>query len=574
MVHSFSRGLVSLGLLSLALAIIVGCAAGTPSTAPSDERTQDVKPQQATKEAVKGGKFVMTPRNQLGSAGHEDPHRVVTAIGKTLCSPVGDSLVTRNLFSGNYELLPDLAESWKMSPDGLEYTFNLRKGVKFHNVPPVNGREMTSEDVKYMFLRLKGDPSVIEEKLRPRFQRKAEFAAVKEVQTPDKNTVVLKLDKPYAPLMASIAFVGTWVLPKELIAQQKGEITDFCAGTGPFILAKYEKGIRAEYRRNPDYWEKDSKGTQLPYLDEFVQQSFQDVQAQFAAFMANQIERTGENSLQPAMLKEIKQKKSDAQIILTTKGSVYVYRFNTARKPFDDPRVRRAISLAFNRQEIIDGVLEGYAEMAGPITPHFTDYALPKGKLAELPGYKADKKADMDEAKRLLKEAGFENGIKIQTLISGTAGSSNVSADMTMVFQEQLKPLKITLDVETQEYATWLEKSVQNQFDMNLMTHALGTDPDSVYSVHYKTGGDRNYGKYSNPEIDKLIEQQATAVNLEQRKTMVNDIELKLINEAYMMWLGAVRTNIVLQPWIHGVGDGPGLLDNLNDFEWIWSEKK
>ncbi len=154
---------------------------GQQSEAQNAERTA-ATPFEVAKE--RGGKFIMTESGAFSSP--NDPHLTITLSGRVYSLPVTNNLLKRNIFDKSLPIKGDLAKDWSVSKDGLSYTFQLQQGVKFQNVPPVNGREFTSEDAKYTIMRITADPSVVIDKWKPRFQRATDFGKIKSIETPDK----------------------------------------------------------------------------------------------------------------------------------------------------------------------------------------------------------------------------------------------------------------------------------------------------------------------------------------------------------------------------------------------------
>ncbi|MSQ14349.1 MAG: ABC transporter substrate-binding protein [Dehalococcoidia bacterium] len=565
----------SLGVWSLLAAVAVmavlfsGCGpaaqqAGTEEEKTNREKLQDTGAKAADQLEIakeRGGRLTIPDSGAFGNP--NDPHLTATATGRTYSMPVTNGILKRNIYD-NFAITPDLAKSWEVSKDGLTYTFKFNQGVKFHNAAPVNGREFTSEDAKYTLMRMTADPSVILEKWKPRFQRALDFGKMEGMETPDKYTLVVKLKEPYAPFIDAVSQPGTQVLPREFVEKFPEKIVlEGMIGTGPFIPNDYKHQSIASFKKNPDYWKKDSQGGQLPYLDEVAVLYFADVPAKYAAFRARQLDVTGVTGeiIAPMMRDE-----PGVKNYFVLAQSIMVYRFNMKFKPYQDVRVRRAIHLAIDRQQFALIIGQGLAVPTGPVTPAFRDLANTNEWLLQQPGYRQPKDQDIAEAKRLMKEAGYEEGFTTQALFNTNTG------DHISLLQDQLKPLKITLKSEQVDYAgQWVPRATAGEFELAYMAHSVSTDADSVLSAHLLSGAPRNYGKFSDPILDDLILKQSRAVTLEERRKWAQEAEKRELEVMPIAFVYANAYADLAHPWVHNAGDGPlaGSLPFMAEQAWV-----
>jgi len=571
-VNNFKTKL-SIVTASIFMALIIaacGSAIQTPETSGEKEAPKTRSDTTTLEDGrVRGGKF----QSGGGSfANPNDPHLVATASGRGYAVPVTDQLVKINIYDPNFGVIPDLAKSWQISPDGLTYTFRLQEGVKFHNVPPTNGREFTSEDAKYSLMRITADPSVIVEKWKPRFQRRLEFGKIKSIETPDKYTLIVKLEEPYAPFMDSVSQFGTVVLPREFIEKFPEKIIlEGMVGTGPFIALDYKDRLLATYKRNPDYWKKDSQGQQLPYLDEMAFVGFSDQQAQLAAFRSGQLDATGGSELNSGSLDSIVKGNPGTKVVITPTAGIFNFRLNTKFPAFQDARVRRAIHLAVDRYQFLEVIGEGRGVISGPITGNVGGLGNTTDWLLSQPGYRKDKTQDLEEAKRLLKEAGYADGFTVNIMLI-TGGSY---ADFGALLADQLKPLKIDMKMETVDYAgAWIPRSTNGEFELSNMNHVYNMDPDSLLSTHFHSEGGRNYGKFNDPVYDDLVVKQQRATNLEERKKLAQQAEQRLFDQAPMIFLYRGSRVVLAQPWTHNVSLAPISGSDASNAERVWLDKR
>lgn len=559
---------VSAGALGISLVLAACGPAAQPADGGSGAQPVEEKIKAGAEVAKeRGGKLIAY--NTGAFANPNDPHLTATANGRVYGTPIVNWLMKRDVHDQNFPIINDLAKGWTLSPDGLTYTFKLQEGVKFHNVAPVNGREFTSADAKYSLMRVTADPSVIEEKWKPRFQRRLDFGDIQSIDAPDKYTLVVKLKEPYAPFMDAVANPGTAILPKEFVDTFPDKIiTEGTIGTGPYLPAEYRHQQLATYKKNPDYWKKDSQGGQLPYLDEVQFLYFADTQAALASFRARQIDTVSGNKV---AVDTIKKDMPTTNVFTIKSANLWMFRFNMSYKPFQDVRVRKAIHLAVDRNQVADLITGGTGVVSGPVTPLYSDLAGTTDWLLSQPGYRKDKTQDLAEAKRLMQEAGYADGLAFDLLTSTNLADA---PDTLALVQDQLKPLKITFKTEIVDYAgQWVPRSTQSEFQMTFMTHALATDADSLLSPHLLTGAPRNYGKFSDTGLDDSIKKQRAASTLEDRKKWAQEAEKRVLEVVPVVFLIHPTTFEMAQPWVHNGGGGPLAGSTAYVVEQAWVEK-
>ncbi len=571
---------ISKALEASSVSVFIAILLGTAACGPSEQTPEPSGGPQGGKQAEsrakttieiakeRGGKLVAHDGQAFGNP--NDPHLYATGTGRNFSVPVTEGILTRDTYDPANPIVTALAEGWEASKDGKSYTFKLRQGIKFQNVAPVNGRELVSEDVKYSFLRLTADPSVIVEKWKPRFQRAAEFPKFKSVETPDKYTLVVNLEEPYAPFLDAIAHPGTLILPREFIEKFPEKIVlEGMIGTGPFIPVEYRSQQIATYKRNPDYWKKDAQGGQLPYLDEYNALYFADAQTAVASFRSGQLDIAHPSG--KTMMDTVKKDMPQTQTFITPKASITTFRFNTKFKPFEDVRVRRALSLVVDRQQFVDLVNQGVGVVSGPVTnPIFPDLANTMDWLLSQPGYRHPKDQDIAEAKRLMKEAGYEKGFELQGLFT-TGGTSG---DLAALLADHFKVLDVTLRPDQVDYAgQWVPRSTNGEFELSYMGHTVGTDVDSVLAVHTMSSGSRNYGKFSSPALDDLVRKEQLATTTEERRKYAQEAEKLILEQAPIIFVYTNSTLLIAQPWVHNVADGIVVGSYTNMVPNVWVEK-
>lgn len=408
-----------------------------------------------------------------------------TGLDPTIAAPVAIGQVTwQNIFEGlvtideSGRIMPQLARSWEISPDGLTYTFKLQSGVKFHD-----GEAFDSAAAKFALERARGKDSVNPQK---RF-----FASIASIDTPDPETLVLHLSQPTGSLLSWLAWPSSVMLGPQSAANNKTTPI----GTGPFKFVTWAKGDHVELERNPDYWSKDLQVK----LDRVTFRFIADPQAQAAALKSGDLDAFPEFGA-PELMGSFE---GDARL-MTKIGDTelkVVASMNNTRKPFDDKRVRQALMMAIDRQTVIDGAWSGLGTAIGShYTPNDPGYRDMTGVLPH----------DPEKAKALLADAGYPNGFTF-TIRTPQMTYAPRSAE---VMQAMLAEIGVTMKIEPTEFpAKWVQDVFTGRdFDMTIVAHAEPMDID-IYSR------DPYYFNYKNPVFNDLMRRiQATADPAEQNK--------------------------------------------------------
>ncbi|MSQ14367.1 MAG: ABC transporter substrate-binding protein [Dehalococcoidia bacterium] len=566
---------ILMGLCSLLIAAACGPSA---TQAPSGGQDAGQPPQAGSQRPQSGGTLRLMGGGYV-TYGTVDINRNNTGAPNGFVGQSVNQVVKRELASGKYEIVPDLAESWQVSPDGLTYTFKLRKGVKFQNVPPVNGREFTADDVEYMIKRTSADPEIVPAKWKELFIRRSDFTSISSLTKPDKYTVVIKLKQIDAVFMHNMATLGTAVVPHELIEENPDKlIQDKIIGTGPFICKEYVPDVRQYCDRNPDYWRKDEFGTQLPYLDRLEKNFYggSDTSAAVAAFLSGQIDTLAYNIGGPTLTDAdistvMKQMKDKVYVINSSSGQFSHLRFNAARAPFDNVKMRKAVYLAIDRQQIIDSIVPGGGEITGLVPPALAGQgAQTVDELMKMPGYRQPKDQDIAEAKRLVKEAGYE-GVTVEM---NTSGATATSADLAALVKEQLAKVGINVKVKlTANYQDHLNEMLADKFQLTWTGHGASPDPDEYIYKHFNTDGARNYYKFSDPKWDQVSAKQRFAVTTEERTKAIKEA-LALHSEiAPNAPIYSSLNQDIYRNYTHGFGKPVQPYDGRNNFDLYWMEK-
>lgn len=393
-----------------------------------------------------------------------DPQKTSSYFSFEVLENVFDTLVAPD---DNLEMRPALAQRWETSPDQLTWTFHLRPGVTFQD-----GSPFSASDVVYSYRR------IIDEKLA----NSDKFSAVTDVSAPDPATVVIRVEQPTPNLLTNLGgFKGMAIVQRRNV--ESGEIATNPVGTGPFSFSSQRSGDSIVLKANPDYWGGAPKvpGVTFRFISEPT--------TALSALQAGEIDWT---DIVPAQRVEQLRNDDSIRLAVTPSNDYWYLALNEARPPWNDVRVRRAIAFAIDRASIVQATSYGTAAA--------NQLAIPEGNpwYAPYDGYRLD----LDKARSLLAEAGAAPD-RLDMLVTSEYPQTVTAAQ---VIADNLEPLGITVDIRTVDMATWLDQQNTGNFDMLMMGWLGNIDPDDFYYAQHHTDGANNAQKFSNPEVDRLLD--------------------------------------------------------------------
>ena len=425
------------------------------------------------------------------------------------------------------KLVPWLAERWQASTDGLTWTFVLRKGVKFHN-----GRPFTAEDVKFVLDRAQNPET--------KHPHAKNYEDVASVQVRDEHTVLITLKKVNAMFLYNLARQGSVVYPREAVEQQKSQPV----GTGPFVLARWERGDRIVLKRNPDYW---AKG--LPRLEQVTFRFIPDPNTALAALRAGDIDVLG-FGLGPESVDAVRQEPNLKVIVGETTSDV-ILALNNSRKPYADPRVRRALTQAINKDEVVKGAMFGLGRVLGtnvdPLNPYFVD-------MSKAVPY------DPARAKALLADAGYPSGfdavLKVAPQYPYTVRTGEVIA-------QQLAKVGVRVRLEQVEWGQWLDRVYkQADYDMTIIGHAEAWDAENYANPKY-------YFRYDSPRFQEVYRQSESTVDDRKRRELYAELQKIMVEEAPVVWLYVYPRLVAAKKGVQGIWkDLPTPSMDLSEVSW------
>lgn len=475
------------------------------------------------------------------------------------------------------DIVPDLAESWTATSDGKTYTFKLKKGVKFHN-----GRELEAADIKYSIERL-ANPQNASKGLwtlgalplvgLQKFQEDAKAGkpeiGIPGIKVPDKYTVEFKLDKMIPFVLHVLAMTYYYAIPKEEVQKWGKDFNIHPVGTGPFMFKEWKRGKIVVLVKNPNYFEKG-----LPYLDTLTFEIIPSDIIRLGRFENGQLDYVDNtsipsarfesiindkkwNKLGPDKIRTIEQIEDPSRTLIMKKPifSTEYLGMNVESELFKDKRVRKAFNYSVDKQKIVDRVYNGRRSIAkGVLPPGF-------------PGFSDSRQVpypyDPDKARELFAEAGWKDsdndGIldKDGKKLSLTLwhNQREILAALCSSVQADLRDVGVDVDVRALQWASYLDKIRNNEaifFRFGWM--ADYPDPDNFIWTLFssKNIGQDNSTRYSNPVVDKLLDQARSITDWEKRQQLYQKAESIIIDDAPWIFLENEVQYKIVQPYVKG----------------------
>ena len=488
---------------------LIGCAPASPS--PSE-------PTQAPEQPRYGGELIHAVAAEPPSL---DAHRETTYALIHSVAPFYSTLLKFD--QNNYpKIIGDLAESWTVSSDGLVYEFRLREGVKFHDGSPLTSRDVVATYNKVIF-----PPQGVFS------ARQGLYSVVDSVDAPDGRTVRFRLKYPSASMLAKFASGWNWIYKAEIIEKDPRWYEKNVLGTGPFKFVEYVPGSHIVGRRNEDYF---IKGR--PYLDGFRAVFITDPSALVAAIRSGQVLVSFWN-LSPQQRDDLVRALGDKVVVQESPLlNLAAYVVNNTKKPFDDPRVRRALTLAIDRWGGV-GYLSQFTSYrwVGLLVRPGGPFAMPESELEKLPGFWRDINKSREEARRLLREAGVPEGFAF------VLKNRNIEPypSLGVFLIDQWRQIGLRVEHQLLETGPWTQDLRTGNFEAMLYFNCdFMDDPDlQLLSFISPERSPVNYARYRDPVLDDLYDRQSRELDPEKRKQLVWEFERRFAEMAYqipMFW--------------------------------------
>jgi len=524
-------------------------AAGAFGFRPGESFADGDPPPEKAKQPDRGGTFRIRIAR---SPAHFDPHQTAAYSTMVPLSFAYSRLVMikpgTTIVPGTQPLDSDLAQSWDRVGDTV-YVFRLRQGVRWQPKSPVNGRELTADDVKYTydrFLATKGNPN------------RALLEIVDKVEAPDKYTVKFTLKEPNAWFLDRMASTSTWIIARECV-EKYGDLKKWesVVGTGPWMLERYEPGARISFVRNPNCFY-----PKLPYADAVELTINPDSNAALAAFLAGKFDFGPEPgmTIRRSDVAAAKKKLGHWWLPLQTREflvpSGRIAAMKLDQDPLKDVRVRRAIAMADNWREILERnpLAQGKGAPSPVIPAALKEWSVP---IKELPpdGQKLYEPFDPVGARQLLTAAGHPGGIKIP--VETTAGYGPEWMGAVQATLKNWKAAGIEAELKVQDYEAFVSSSVYGKFDkMMLAVRDGATDPDS-YLEALLPGDALNASGVNDSKLTEMVKRQRRTFKDSARRDIVYDIQRYCSQQVYYVCGPSAS---VVAAWMPNVRDfGPNI---------------
>jgi peptide/nickel transport system substrate-binding protein len=454
-------------------------------------------------------------------------------------------------------VIPDLAESWSWDATNTRLTFKLRQGVTWHD-----GKPFTARDVQCTWRMLIGKSEVSEFHRNP---RRVWYTKLQDVTINGDYEATFELSEPQPSLPVLLASAFSAVYPCHV---PQATMRTKPVGTRPFKFVEFRRGASIRLVRNPDYWKKGR-----PYLDEITFRMIDSRATRMLAFATGEFDITFPADVSVPLMKDIKARAPNAICEVITTGTQSNLMVNRVNPPFDNPDIRKAMSLAIDRKPFNTILMEGLALTGGAMLPKPAgEWGMPPEMVSSLMGYGPDTDANIAEARQIMQKLGYSDAkplpIKIQTRNLPTY------RDAAVILTDQLKKIHIVGELDVLETPQWYARLARKDYTIGLnVTGVSVDDPDGNIVENYSCKSERNYTQYCNAEVDGLLAAQSRELDKDKRRKIVWDIERLLVEDAARpIIISSVAANC-WQPYVRNYTPHDNSQYNSLRFEEVWLDK-
>ncbi|MEZ4732136.1 MAG: ABC transporter substrate-binding protein [Caldilineaceae bacterium] len=470
----------------LLVTLLAACApAATPAGSAAGGESA---PSASTDEPKAGGTLTVALNGEIDTI---DPHMSVTIVGFQVYTQIFEGLVQQTPTLDGVE--PLLAESWEQ-PDDLTYLFTLRQGVKFHN-----GADFTAKDVEYTFNHVMDEATGS--------PRRADFLPVDTLEVVDDYTVKFTMKEPFAPFLTKLETLR--IVP----ADPSIDTAQAPVGTGPFKFVEWISGQQITLAKNETYWQ-----AGLPYLDEVIFRPIPEPSTRVVELQTNNVDLLNE-----LPFKDVKTLEDDPNMqVFRVMGVVRDHLgFNMEHPTFkDNPNLRKAIAWAIDRQTIADTIMFGLAQPA--------QVAIPTNNWGYNPAAEGAYGYDLAKAQEYYDQAD-PKPTELTVKVSPTYPDE---VKMAELLQQDLSKIGINLNIVQLEWSTWIQQVVSDgDYEMEIVLISGGSDPDDFFYQWHHTGEVFNLWRYSDPEMDQMLEEARALTDQTARQEIYHQIQSKLLED-------------------------------------------
>jgi peptide/nickel transport system substrate-binding protein len=453
-------------------------------------------------------------------------------------------------------IVADLAEEWSWAEDNTRLSFRLREGVRWHD-----GHPFTAADVKCTW-------DTLLEKTSDKFRlnpRKSWYWNVEQVLTNGAYEATFVLKRPQPALIALLASGLSPIYPCHVPPR---EMRQHPIGTGPFKFVEFRPNELIRVSKNPDYWKQGR-----PYLDGIEYTIIPNASTAILAFVSAKFDMTWPYGVTVPLLKEVKSQAPEAMCELRPTNNAVNLIINREMPPFDNPDLRRALTLSLDRKAFIDILSEGHGDIGGAMMPPPEGvWGMPPESLQTLPGYDPDVPKNLDEARKIMQKLGYgpDHRLAVKVSTRNLPGYRNPA----VILIDQLKSIYVDGELDAIETANWLPKLLRKAYAVGLSILGNGVDdPDQNFYERFACGAEGNITGYCDPELDKIIAAQSMEIDRQKRKKLVWDIERQLAEDAARPIIYYSRTATCWWSYVKGLTIMSNSIYNGWRFEDVWLEK-
>ena len=451
---------------------------------------------------------------------------------------------------------PELATSWAWDDSKTKLTFKLRNDVTWHD-----GKPFTAKDVVCTLDKLQEKGTDLFRK-NP---RKIWWHNLKEVTVNGDHEVTFHLGRPQASFVALFATGYNPVYPCHVSA---ADMRTKPVGTGPFKFVEFKSNELVKLVRNPDYWRKGR-----PYIDAIEWRVISNRSTRVLAFVAGEFDMTFSLDLTVALVRDIKSQLPKAICELQPTNNSINLIVNRDVAPFNNPKIRSALVLSLDRKSFNDIIAEGKAKIGGVMMSEPEgSWGMPPDVVATLPGYGGDVETNRAEARKIMESLGYgpSNPLKVKVATRNIP----LYRDPAVILIDQLKKVHVEAELDVIDTSVWFAKVARGDYTVGLnLTAAALDDPDVSFYENYACGSERNYTKYCNPEVEKLIDQQSRETDPAKRRSLVWEVEKTLARDVARPIITQNIAGLCWQPHVKNfVLHHNGIYNNWR-FDDLWLDK-
>lgn len=539
-------------LPALLLALVTGCQA---PAAPSSGQEATVSGPASPDKVKRGGVLRGT---WSGTLPHLDLHQVGQHGTWVAANLMYNGLIEWDAFDRQQNtMVPGLAKSWDTNQDGTRFTFKLQEGVKFHD-----GTPFTADDVVFSLKRIIDPPRGTTS------ARKDQFTMVDRVEAPDRSTVTVTTKFPSSNFLALIADGWHAMVPKHVLEKDGSALKQSGMGTGPYRFKELVPDQRFVVLKNADYWKPG-----VPYLDGVELYRFGEETTIVAALLTNQLDMTTPSGSGLNVTSAQDLRKRAPQLIMESNPrlSVRGWRFNVSRPPFDNLKVRQALTLAVDLNEYLKYLTDDDG-VPGTVVFPGSVWDLPKDEREKLTGHEPNMEDRLRRARQLLNEAGTGSGLTVTVL--GTAGGTSQFEDHAMALETLWGRIGVKIKRDPVQSEEARKREADSLFDVFISGYGIATmDPVGVVGDHFICGAGRNTSKFCDPELDRLYEQQLKLLDQKERIKVVQEMTKRAVNSASMNVAYWNKEDHGRWPYVKDFIVTPSRYTLPSKLEYVWLDK-